>query len=75
MGVRTAYNLEVITLRHFVTIRLSLNFIIGCWDYTFDREDRVSGETCVTVCIAVSRRIHRGRNDAGRESDRRGEDQ
>jgi hypothetical protein len=25
-----------------VTVRLSLNFIIGCWGYTVDREDRVS---------------------------------
>jgi hypothetical protein len=25
-----------------ITIRLSLNFIIGCWGYRFDREDRVS---------------------------------
>jgi hypothetical protein len=32
-----------------VTVRLSLNFIIGCWGYTLDREGRVSGETCVTV--------------------------
>jgi hypothetical protein len=28
--------------------------------YTLDREDRVSAETCVTVCIAV-RGIQRGR--------------
>jgi hypothetical protein len=46
---------------------VSLNFIIECWDYTLDRENKVSGETCVTVCIAVSRRVQRGRNDAGRE--------
>jgi hypothetical protein len=26
----------------FVTVRLSLNFIVGCWDYTVEREDRVS---------------------------------
>jgi hypothetical protein len=45
-----------------VTVRLSLNFFIGCWDYALDSEDRVNGETCVTVCIAVSRRIQRGRN-------------
>jgi hypothetical protein len=32
-----------------VTVRLSLNFIIGCWGYTLDREDRVSGETSVAV--------------------------
>jgi hypothetical protein len=25
----------------FVTIRLNLNFIIGCWGYTLDREERV----------------------------------
>jgi hypothetical protein len=25
-----------------VTVRLSLNFIIGCWGYTVDSEDRVS---------------------------------
>jgi hypothetical protein len=25
-----------------VIIQLSLNFIIGCWSYTFDRENRVS---------------------------------
>jgi hypothetical protein len=29
--------------------RLSLNFLIGCWGYTVDREDRVSGEASVTV--------------------------
>jgi hypothetical protein len=26
----------------FVTVKLSLNFIIGCWGYTLDREYRVS---------------------------------
>jgi hypothetical protein len=26
----------------FVTVRLSLNFIIGCWGSALDREDRVS---------------------------------
>jgi hypothetical protein len=38
------------TLQHYpqtialkvVIVRLSLNFIIGCWGYTVDREDRVS---------------------------------
>jgi hypothetical protein len=25
-----------------VAVKLSLNFIIGCWGYTLDREDRVS---------------------------------
>jgi hypothetical protein len=47
---------------------LSFNFIIGCWDYTLDRDDMlVSGEMCVTVCTAVSRKIQCGRNDTGRE--------
>jgi hypothetical protein len=27
---------------YVVTVRLSSNFIIGCWGYTLDREDRVS---------------------------------
>jgi hypothetical protein len=53
-----------------VTVKLSLNFIIGCWGYTLDREDRVSGKTSVTVCIAVSRRIERGKNDTGRENNK-----
>jgi hypothetical protein len=43
-----------------VTVRLSLNFILGVKIYTLYREDRVSGETCVTVYIAV-RGIERGR--------------
>jgi hypothetical protein len=33
---------EKLTLLEFVTVRLSLNFIVGCWGYTLDREDRVS---------------------------------
>jgi hypothetical protein len=33
-----------------VTVRLSLNFIIGCWGYTLDKSTKlVSGETCGTV--------------------------
>jgi hypothetical protein len=43
-----------------VTVRLSLNYILGVKIYTFDRDDRVSGETSVTVCIAV-RGIERGK--------------
>jgi hypothetical protein len=43
-----------------VTVRLSSNFILGAKIYTFNREGRVSGETSVTVCIAV-RGIQRGR--------------
>jgi hypothetical protein len=42
-----------------------------------ERTKLVSGEMYVMVCIAVSRRIQRGRNETGRkECDRqRGEDQ
>jgi hypothetical protein len=37
-----------------VTVRLSLNLIIGRWGDALDKEtELVSGETCVTVCIAV----------------------
>jgi hypothetical protein len=32
-----------------VTVILSLNFIIGCWGYTLDREERVGGETSVAI--------------------------
>jgi hypothetical protein len=38
-----------------VTIRLSLNFILGVKIYTLDREARVSGKTSVTIFIAVRR--------------------
>jgi hypothetical protein len=44
-----------------VTVRLSLNFILGVNIYILDREDRVSGETVVTVSIAVSKSTDRGK--------------
>jgi hypothetical protein len=41
---------------------LSLNFIIGFWDYTLDRQDKVSGETSLE-----SR--DRGKNDIETENE------
>jgi hypothetical protein len=35
-----------------VTVRLSLNLFIGCWGYTLDREDKVSGETSVMILLS-----------------------
>jgi hypothetical protein len=40
---------------HSETVRLILNSIIGCWGYTLDREDKVSEDKSVTICIAVTR--------------------
>jgi hypothetical protein len=53
-----------------VTVRLRFNFIIGCWAYTLDREDRVSGEMSVTVCIAVSRAAIMEKSNTGTERER-----
>jgi hypothetical protein len=39
----------------FVTVRLSLNVILGVKICTLDRTELVSGEMSVTVCIAVRR--------------------
>jgi hypothetical protein len=33
---------ETADVNENVTVTLSLNFIIGCWGYTVDIEDRVS---------------------------------
>jgi hypothetical protein len=53
-----------------VTVRLSLNFIIGCWGYTLDREDRVSGETSVTILHSSWKSRDHGKNDTGKERER-----
>jgi hypothetical protein len=50
-----------------VNVRLSLNFIIGCWGYTIDREDKVSGETSVTILHNSQKSRDRGKNDTGTE--------
>jgi hypothetical protein len=40
----------IFPLIKFVSVRLSVHFIIGCWGYTLiDRTELVSGEICVTV--------------------------
>jgi hypothetical protein len=39
----------VISAVKVVTVRMSLNFSIGWWGYTLDRENKLGGETCVTV--------------------------
>jgi hypothetical protein len=56
-------------LKH-VTVRLSLNFIIGCWGYTHDREDIVSGKMNVTILHSSQKSRDRGENDTGTESKR-----
>jgi hypothetical protein len=38
--------------------------------YWIERAELVSGETCVTVCIAVRRAQNRGENDTGTERER-----
>jgi hypothetical protein len=37
---------------------LSLNYILGVKIYAIDREEKVSGETSVVICIAVSRAVN-----------------
>jgi hypothetical protein len=53
-----------------VTVRLSLNFILGVKIYTLNREDRVSEETSVTVCIPVSRAEIVGKFNTGTDREK-----
>jgi hypothetical protein len=46
---------------------LNLNFIIGWWGYTLDREDR---QTSVTICIAGTRAKIVGKCNTGTERER-----
>jgi hypothetical protein len=58
------------TWHHIVTVRMSLNFIVGCWGYTCDREDRVSGERSVTILHSSYKSRDSGKNDTGTERER-----
>jgi hypothetical protein len=46
---------------------LSLNFILGVKIYTIDREDKVSGEASVKICIAISRAVNVEKFETGTE--------
>jgi hypothetical protein len=54
-----------------VIVTLSINLFIGCWGYTLiERTELISGETSVTVCIAVSTAVIVGKFNTGTERER-----
>jgi hypothetical protein len=46
---RDRWRALVNAVMNLVTVRLSLNFILGVKIYTVERTELVSGETCVTI--------------------------
>jgi hypothetical protein len=63
------------TIKNTVTVKLSVDFILGVKIYTLDREDRVSGETSVTVLHSSEKSRDREENDTGTEREREREQQ